>query len=125
MSTSTRRYLKEFGLAIVAYMVAILVSVTLLKQIDDPVIAIPLALLPMVPAWFVLTAVVRYTRQLDELQRQVQFEGLAFAFGGTAMVTFSYGLLENAGFPSLTGRGSGQSWRSCGGSASRWRTGES
>ena len=41
-------------------------------------------------------------RRMDELQRRIQFEGLALAFGATSLLTFSYGFLENVGFPQVS-----------------------
>jgi hypothetical protein len=38
---------------------------------------------------------------MDELQRKIQLEAVVFGFCGTALLTFSYGFLENAGFPHL------------------------
>ena len=63
---------------------------------------VPLALAPMVPVVFVLFAFVRYFGRIDELQRRVQLEALAFAFGGTALLTFSYGFLQLVGFPQVS-----------------------
>ncbi|HHH7389147.1 TPA: hypothetical protein ACP2SZ_005232, partial [Escherichia coli] len=48
------------------------------------------------------TVVIRHIRHLDELARKVHLEGLAVAFVGTALITFSYGFLETAGFPRLS-----------------------
>jgi hypothetical protein len=39
---------------------------------------------------------------MDELQRRIQLEALALASDGTALLTFSYGFLENVGFPHLS-----------------------
>jgi hypothetical protein len=36
------------------------------------------------------------------LQRRVQFEAVAFAFAATALLTFTYGLLENVDFPRIS-----------------------
>ena len=36
---------------------------------------------------------------MDELQRRITFEALAFAFVGTALLTFSYGFLQLFSFP--------------------------
>ena len=36
------------------------------------------------------------------MQRKLQFEALALAFAGTALITFSYGFLEGAGFPRIS-----------------------
>lgn len=100
MPGAGRRYLIEFGGAMFAYAVVLLVTVTLLN-VTDPGSGwrVPLALAPMVPLVFVLLAFVRYLGRMDELQRRVQFEALAFAFGGTALLTFGYGFLQLVGFP--------------------------
>jgi len=39
---------------------------------------------------------------MDELQRRIHLEALGFAFGATAILTFAYGFLENAGLPRLS-----------------------
>ncbi|WP_228145988.1 hypothetical protein [Acinetobacter sp. ANC 4558] len=44
----------------------------------------------------------RLITRLDELQRQIQLYALAFAFTATAFASFSYGFLENIGFPQLS-----------------------
>ena len=42
-----------------------------------------------------------FFRELDELQRRIQLEGLAFGFTATAVLTLSYGFLQNAGLPQV------------------------
>lgn len=39
---------------------------------------------------------------MDELQRRIQLEGIAFAAGGAAILIFAYGFLESAGLPRLS-----------------------
>jgi hypothetical protein len=101
---AARRYLVEFMTAMCGYAVVLAISVSLLRgsAADGAIWRTPVALAPMVPAVGVLIAVVRQLGRIDELQRRIQFEALAFAFGGTALVTFSYGFLENAGYPHLS-----------------------
>ncbi|KJZ25699.1 hypothetical protein [Tritonibacter mobilis] len=65
-------------------------------------IEVLLSVLPMLPALFICGVVVTGIRDMDELQRKVQFEALALAFAGTALITFTYGFLEGAGFPKLS-----------------------
>jgi hypothetical protein len=55
----------------------------------------------MVPAIYGLIAFVRFMGALDELQRSIQLEAIAFGFGGTAVLTFGYGFLQGVGFPTL------------------------
>jgi hypothetical protein len=55
------------------------------------------AVSPAVPTIFALLAFLRFLTRMDELQRRIQLEALGFAFGVTAILTFAYGFLENAG----------------------------
>ncbi len=102
VTPTTRAYLKEFGLAMGAYIVLLPASTVIVGRIPHSVWRFPVALVPMVPAVFVLWAVVRNLGRMDELQRRIQIEALACAFGGTALITFSYGFLENVGFPHIS-----------------------
>ena len=43
-----------------------------------------------------------YFRGMDELEQRIGLEALAFAFGGTAIITFSYGLLDEVGLPRIS-----------------------
>ena len=98
-----RRYLLEFGGALLAYAIVLAVAISLVTTTSsDSVWRVPLALLPMVPLVFALFAFVRYMSRVDELQRRIQLEALAFAFGGTALLTFGYGFLQSiAGYPQV------------------------
>jgi hypothetical protein len=99
----SKTYTREFHTAMIAYAVLLLVSVFLIKH--GPSSAwwrIPLALTPMIPIFFAVRAFLRFFHRIDELQRRIQLEALALSFGVTCVVTFSYGLLEYAGFPALS-----------------------
>jgi len=48
-----------------------------------------------------IVAIARPIRRLDELQRRIQLEALAFAYAGTAMLATAYGFLINAGLPEI------------------------
>ena len=98
-----RLYLKEFSLAMAAYVVVLLIAVTLINI--SPSSAwwrIPLALSPVVPIIFAMFAYMRFVSHIDELQRRIQFEALAFGFGISGILAFSYGFLEDVGFPHLS-----------------------
>jgi len=89
------------GLA--AYVAALVLSQRLLEGgVEGQGMRIAISLAPMLPALFICAAVVRSIRNLDEMQRKLQFEALALAFAGTALITFSYGFLEGTGFPKLS-----------------------
>lgn len=90
-------------LAMLAYAATLAVSLSLLAGgIDGRAAEIAVALAPMVPAVLLCWAIVRLIRRLDEMHRRVQLEAFALAFAGTALVTFSYGFLENAGFAKVS-----------------------
>ena len=58
-------------------------------------------LLPMVGAAAAAWAIMRALWRMDELQRRIQFDAIALAFLGTALVTFGWGFAEGAGLPRL------------------------
>jgi peptidoglycan/LPS O-acetylase OafA/YrhL len=98
-----RAYMVEFGVTMVAYAVVLLLSITVLNSIShDSAIRPLIALSPMIPGAFVVVAVVRQMGRMDELQRRMLLEALSIAFAGTALITFSYGFLENVGFPHIS-----------------------
>ena len=102
MKSAGRTYLKEFGGAMLAYTIVLPISIALINAHPHAAWRAPVALTPIVPAALALWAFVRQMRRLDELQRRIQFEALAISFGATALLTFSYGFLENAGFPHIS-----------------------
>lgn len=57
------------------------------------------AMLPTVVGVVMVLAYVRYLRDTDELQRQIQLYALAVGFGATWLAIAGYPLLERAGAP--------------------------
>mgnify|MGYP001052901713 FL=1 len=98
------RYLVELGAGMVAYGVVLMISIRLISHgaIENPVWKTVISLAPMLPALFVAVSVLRQLRRIDELQRKIQSEAFSLAFAGTALITFSYGFLENVGYPKLS-----------------------
>ena len=89
--------------ALTVYVATIFLSNTVLAQnIQIQPLRILIALIPMLPAAFICCILVLVIRRLDEMQRKLQFEALALAFVGTALLTFSYGFLEGVGFTKLS-----------------------
>lgn len=97
-TAARRRYLIEFWIAIVAYMLVLFFSVYVLRGLTGPWVY-PVALLPVIPIIGVLLAVIRWMQSTDELERQLQTTSLAVAGGITMMYVVTYGFLENAGLP--------------------------
>lgn len=101
--SASRLYMKEFGTAMAAYVIVLIVSITLINMSPNSAWwRIPLALAPIIPAIFAMIAYMRFMGRIDELQRRIQFEALAFGFGSAGILTFSYGFLENVGFPRIS-----------------------
>src|SRR5437016_3813565 len=94
-----RTSLKEFAAAMLAYLVVLPISIVVIQHHAHVWWRFPVALAPVIPLLLLLRAIVRYFRRMDELQRRIQLDALAFAFAGSALLTFTYGLLENVGFP--------------------------
>ncbi len=98
-----KRYIIELGLALIAYAVTLVISLRMLATgVDTQATRIALSLLPMLPGLAMCAIILRHLARLDEFQRKLQLEALALAFTGTALITFSYGFLENVGFPKLS-----------------------
>jgi hypothetical protein len=101
MRKAGKAYTVQFIGSMVAYGLVLVASIFILKASTDEWWRVPVALAPVVPAIFGLLAFVRFLGRIDELERRIQFEAIGFGFGGTAVLTFGYGFLENAGFPHL------------------------
>jgi hypothetical protein len=106
VTRATRRYFIEFGVAIAAYAVVMMVSRkllhgALLRDAGDAW-QIGVAVLPIVPTLFVFIAVVRLLRRTDEFHRQVCVDSLAIAGGVTVLLAITYGLIEGGRVPYLS-----------------------
>ena len=97
----TYRVQIEIGLALLAYMMFLVGSVTVLRGNPDAPWRYVVAVIPVAPIALFLYLITRRIARLDELQRRIQTEALGFAFGATALITFSYGFLEGVGMPHL------------------------
>ncbi len=97
------RFHLEMGGALVLYAVVLITSTVALQSLEDANIYLRtlIVLTPMIPAALVCWSVVRDMRRLDEMYLRIQFEALGFAFAASALLTFSYGFLENVGAPHI------------------------
>lgn len=96
-----RRYAVEFGTAMAAYVVTVVLSAVLVEALAGSPWRYVVAVAPVVPAVGATWAVLRHARRIDELARRIQFEALAFAAPATGLVTFTWGFLELAGAPHI------------------------
>lgn len=102
VNAAGRAYMVRFLSAMGAYVVLLLLSIYLLQPKPEGWWRGLVAVLPAIPATLVVLAVVRYVERLDELQRRIHLSALGFAAAATAILTFTWGLLENAGFSRIS-----------------------
>ncbi|RRN78696.1 hypothetical protein EIM50_12680 [Pseudoxanthomonas sp. SGD-10] len=92
-----RRYTREILLAMAAYMVMVVATVSVLRDggPEGPLRAL-VALLPVPPIAFVLRAMVRYIRDADEMQQRIELEAVSIATALVALLYMSGGFLQAA-----------------------------
>lgn len=98
----TRRYVIELGGALALYGV-LLVGSNMVDRAIEPTgnLKLAIALVPMIGALAGTWAIMRGLWRMDELQRRIQFDAIAMAFLGTALITFGWGFAESGGAPKL------------------------
>lgn len=91
----------HFGLSVLAYLMMLVGSVTILQANPTADWRYLVAVLPVIPAALVVWLFVRAIGRLDEVRKRMHMQAFALSLGGTALVTFGYGFLEGAGLPHL------------------------
>jgi hypothetical protein len=99
MDANGKRYLKEFGGAMAAYSIMVPVSMWLLRGHQRTPVGYCIAFLPIIPSALAMWAFLRMFRGLDELQRRIQLEAVAFSFLATCLITLTWAFQQNAGLP--------------------------
>ncbi|WP_420641424.1 hypothetical protein [Candidatus Leptofilum sp.] len=96
MNNWQRKYLIRFITGMAGYSILLPLSLIVADngRIQQPWLAILIALLPIVPFLNAMTAVVQNVRHQDELHRRIHLEAILVTALLTGAVTFSYGLLE-------------------------------
>jgi hypothetical protein len=97
-----RRYIAGVLGAITLYTVVLVISIRWLHHNPAAPWKYAIAVLPVFPVLWIPVAAVRFFREMDELQKQIQLEGLAFGFTSAAVLTLTYGFLQNAGLPEVS-----------------------
>ena len=99
MDANAKRYLKEFGGAMAAYSAIVPISMWMLRGHEHTPLGYCIAFLPIIPSALALWAFMRMFRGLDELQRRIQLEAVAFSFLATCLITLTWAFQQNAGLP--------------------------
>jgi hypothetical protein len=97
MDNAATRYKLELLLSMVVLYPGALFLANYLYATFEPSTAgrAALAFLPVLPGLWALSAVFRYVRKLDELQRRIQLEGAVFSLTVTLLFTFTYGFMQD------------------------------
>ncbi len=103
MRNAKSNYAAHFLIAMFFYALVLILSIWLIRSFPGAAWHVPVALSPAIPGFVAALVIAREIGSRDELQRQIQLEAIAFAFGGTAIVAVSIGLLEIAGARPLNG----------------------
>jgi hypothetical protein len=97
------RYGKELAFASIAYAALLVASIITLQRYElSKAVQVIITLLPAIPTAFVIIAIMRMLISSDELQQRIQLYATAFSAALTGFITFSYGFLENVGFPKFS-----------------------
>ena len=96
MKNWKRKYLLRFILGMVGYSILLPLSLIVVGdgRVEQPWLAVLVALLPIAPFVNAMTALMHNVREQDELQRRIHLEAVLVTTLLTGAVTFSYGLLE-------------------------------
>jgi hypothetical protein len=100
---STYKTQIQFAFAILAFLMILVGSVTVLQANGAVTWRYFIAATPALPAGIVIWLFVRALSRLDEVQKRVQVQALGFSLAATALVTFGYGFLESIGWPVMNG----------------------
>lgn len=97
-----RAYVRRFIPAMIAYVVLLVGAILLVNRFPAAWWRYPVMVVPLLPLLLVVRAVARLLVEADELQRRIQLEALAVAFGAGSVLTFGYGLLQAVGLPTVS-----------------------
>lgn len=91
-----------FGFSILAYLMVLVGSVTVVQANSHVSWKYYVAILPVIPAGLVIWLTVKALGRMDEVQKRTQMQALGFSMAATGLVTFGYGFLEGAGLPHIS-----------------------
>lgn len=91
-----RRYSREMMIAMSTYVVLLVLSITLLKRVEGTALRACIALLPVPSIAMTLRAMIRYIRDVDELQQRIELQAVSFAAAFVSLLYLTGGLLQAA-----------------------------
>jgi hypothetical protein len=92
----TRRYQRQVGITMGAYVLVMLVWKRLLDAVDPTWLKVVIALFPALLVCWVMRAFVQYVRDSDEMQRRIELESGSIAAMLVASIYLGAGFLQSA-----------------------------
>jgi uncharacterized membrane protein len=86
-------------LPLILYIGLLVVAVSFAPQMEGTPWRYVVALLPMVPGLFLAAGIFHVTAQIDEMERRILLEAVAFSFVLTLLLLLTFGLLGLVGVP--------------------------
>ena len=99
MDATGKRYLRISGGSMAAYTAIVPISIWMLRGHEHTPLGYSIAFLPVIPSIFARFGFMRMFRGLDQLQRRIQLEAVAFSFLATCLITLTWAFQQNAGLP--------------------------
>ncbi|UUZ54588.1 hypothetical protein LP419_00105 [Massilia sp. H-1] len=97
-----KAYNTEMVGALAIYALMLVLSIRFGRPMDGGVLRTIVLASPMTGFFLAVWAVARQLRRVDEFQRQMILENLAFAAAVTACASFTYGFLETVSYQKLS-----------------------
>lgn len=84
---------------LILYIGLLALAVSWAPSMEHSVWRYVVALLPMIPGLFLTFGIIRVTSKIDEMERRILLEAVAFSFILTLILLLSFGLLGLVGVP--------------------------
>ncbi len=92
-----QRYMREMMAAMAVYVVTLVLSILMLKRMElAPLLRAVVALAPVVPIGFVLRTMIRYIRDVDEMQQRIELEAVSIATAMLCLLYMGAGFLQTS-----------------------------
>lgn len=98
----TRAYHRELFGALALYTALLFAALHVGRPMQDGILRTMVLVSPMIGFGAGIWAIARHLGRIDEYLRRQMLENIALAAAITAGLSFTYGFLENAGFPRLS-----------------------
>ena len=91
------QFIRPLLLPLILYIVLLAIAVTWVPDMQPSLWRYFVALLPMIPGIFLAFGILRVTIKIDEMERRILLEAVAFSFIFTLILLLSFGLLSLVG----------------------------